>query len=494
MSSVSPNDGFSTPPSTPRGAGKSTGIDFDVKDRDFIVELIHGSMDNVVAKALDALFRKWGVRDFKELAYIALSDVESALKEATGDLAPLSSLLTIRKLGYIVEYAKFTGSLDSLSDMPDIMQAVERHKSPPTSSVSPSTSSSEYKKTVPTLPKFSGNGEDYFRWSESTLNELGKAGLIDALKDQSYNTKHPELSSSVFFALRTAVGEGHARDHAMRLANKGDYNAYKLWSGLSTYYDTKLERANATLTQVKKILELRLDSSITATEFIADWNECLTTLEKVGASLATDNDTLRALLLVAIQDDSYDTVRDVLVNQPLRKVDDILTDLRNREASMMIKDGAIGAAIDSAPSSGSARRASTTIKSKSRDSSPGERGQHRPWKVPPICSSFKKLMNTGAYNALCQWRSFVHGKSISPEKIEEEFRIGSETLHGKNNSGAKHGQKRSRSRRSKNSNSDSADNDEAGPSDSEETTRPSKRVRFFFLKDRRVVTVRDTNA
>ena len=63
-------------------------------------------------------------------------------------------------------------------------------------------------------------------------------------------------------------------------------------------------------------------------------------LKKNKAGLATDTDTLRVLLLVAIQDDQFEPVRDTIVKEPTRDMDEILKGLCDRETLLQIKDSA----------------------------------------------------------------------------------------------------------------------------------------------------------
>ena len=64
-------------------------------------------------------------------------------------------------------------------------------------------------------------------------------------------------------------------------------------------------------------------------------------MSKSKSNLATHNDTLRAFLLVAIQDESFDTVRDNIVNSPSNSVDVILQELQKRETSLVLCDSDI---------------------------------------------------------------------------------------------------------------------------------------------------------
>ena len=83
------------------------------------------------------------------------------------------------------------------------------------------------------------------------------------------------------------------------------------------------------LFEVKKLLSLCLDPDIVPTKFITDFNECLLWLKKNKAGLAMDTDTLRALLLVVIQDEQFEPVQDTIVEEPTRGVDEILKDLQD---------------------------------------------------------------------------------------------------------------------------------------------------------------------
>jgi hypothetical protein len=60
-----------------------------------------------------------------------------------------------------------------------------------------------------------------------------------------------------------------------------------------------------------------LDPDVTPTSIIANFRECLLCLQKHNAKFAVeDMDTLHALLLVAIQDDQFELIRDNIVHKP----------------------------------------------------------------------------------------------------------------------------------------------------------------------------------
>ena len=63
------------------------------------------------------------------------------------------------------------------------------------------------------------------------------------------------------------------------------------------------------------------------------------TIRKNSSKLAEDRDTIRALLLSAIKYDDYDIVRrDTIIRTPDMPIETMLSELRNRENSLQMKD------------------------------------------------------------------------------------------------------------------------------------------------------------
>jgi hypothetical protein len=209
------------------------------------------------------------------------------------------------------------------------------------------------KKTVPTREKFSGDDEDFYAFQDSTMNRLGQAGLARYLTDADVLSSNKEVGEAVFYAIRSSLQGGNARSLARTsLYDAKTLNPFRLWSDIVAYYDTDINRANISLFDMKRLLNLRLDPNVTPTSFIANLKECLLCLQKHNAKLAEDTDTLHALLLVAIQDDQFETIRDNIVHKPMLSIDEILKDIRERHTSMQMKDGACNITGDGATLSG----------------------------------------------------------------------------------------------------------------------------------------------
>ena len=130
---------------------------------------------------------------------------------------------------------------------------------------------------------------------------MGRAGLSLFLTDPLTCKAKPELAERVFYALRSATMNGLARHVSQDLMNKKKHCPHELLSGLDNYYKTHLRRQ--------------------------------------GSLLPDDINTLRALLLLAIKDDTYESVSDDILASPSKTIDELLSNLRVKDTSTQIKDG-----------------------------------------------------------------------------------------------------------------------------------------------------------
>ena len=403
----------------------------------------------------------------------------------------LSPLIIKKRLGYLVRYAKLGKPLTSTLAMTSIIREVDEYSVAISSrsvrfqnSPSRSSAMTTDKKTVPDLDKFSGKDEDYYSWRDSTVNKMGQSRLSSFLSDAAYVAKHNDLAVSVFYSMRAALQDGTAANLATALYDKKRYDPQLLWQEIENYYDTSVNRANVVLFEVKRLLNLRLDADTYPTQFISDFRACLLRLDKNQASLATDTDTLRALLLVAIQDDQFEPVRDSIVNDPTRDVDAILKELRDRDTSLQIKDSA----NSDMTSSRTIRRASHTQGNQKRPTTSGSTA----WTIPRFLDSWKAAFGLKLFQLLLDWRSMAMYKKATQDALNSSFDTIVETVTG-------HSKNKRKSRRGGTDAASGSENatdghDGAGAAqasgvneDSED--RPRKRIRL--RKGRCVVTERN---
>ncbi len=193
-----------------------------------------------------------------------------------------------------------------------------------------------------------------------------------------------------------------------------------------------MNRANVVLFDVRRLLNICLDPDSTATKFISEFRGCLQRLRKNNARLAEDVDILRALLLVAIQDDDFDMVRDSIVHKPDSTVDSILTELRERETSLMMKDQASNLSGDGVSGSCYSRRTQQSGSRPGKHQQSGEQSvaKNRKWSIPRLPDTWKKAFGAFLFKLLLDWRTDAHkGKSQADLNAEyttviESFRPG----------------------------------------------------------------------
>ena len=123
------------------------------------------------------------------------------------------------------------------------------------------------------------------------------------------------------------------------MLDAGEFDPYKLWASLSKFYDTSLNRANVVLFEIKRLLKLQLDMATTPVQFISDFRDCLQRLRNNKAKVTNNDHNLRALLLVVIQDESLESIRDNILEKPNRSVGELLGDIREKDTSLQMKDG-----------------------------------------------------------------------------------------------------------------------------------------------------------
>lgn len=488
-SSVTPTGG--TPSDVAQATVPETPVEptgFETEILDLIVSLLAPTTpeaSSAIRAGLDHLFYvEWEAKLWADLGVFSAADVANDVKESAGVSSDLKSKVLIKKLGYIIDYAHY-GPLTPELTMSEIISMVDTQKSTGKMMTVPSSPSRKSvtvfdKNSVPELDKFSGNDEDYFEWRESTIDRLGAAGCFDFLVDETMASKHPSMSQSVFFSLRGAVRAGHAQSIAQALVDEQRNTPMILWSELESYYNTALNRANVVLYNIRRLLSLRLTADVAPTTFINDFKDCLQRLRKNDARLADDSDTLRALLLVAIQDDDFDGVRDAIVQKPGSDVKDILNEIRERTQSLKMKDHAASPDGETGISRHSRRVQKTSSATGSQPAKTEKSNATKKWNIPRLPDGWLQSLGKPIFRMILDWRTAAHHKGFSQERLNEEF----DTYNEKVNNN-----KRSQP---------SQDNETAGSGGTKSSTsgdsssKEPQRKKIRYRKSRRVITERST--
>jgi len=378
------------------------------------------------------------VKEPADMKWFRTEDVEGYLFSPNADPGPFQNRLFAKRLTSIFEYTKHK-DLDLNVTMDNIHDTLKIASSPSSLPTSTSPSDSFAKKTVPDLSSFTGAAEDFFRWKEDTQNTLGQAGLRSFLTDATIQSTHKIVAESVFYALKKALTGGNAKHKATALADKDQFSPSVLWSELITHYDTPLNRANAILYEIRRIFNLRLDASTQPDKFLEEFTNCLNRLTKNKAQLASDKDTLRALLLMAIQDREFDNVRNKIVSDPALDWDDILHEIRVRDASMMVQDGPDDHNLhgDGLGTSRASRQANARDKGTSNDSHKKGSGRFTTWQIPTFPPSWKDCFNPKLFQLMCDWRKMANNSTIGPNVLAKKFTLTSDVYTPKNRRGTK---------------------------------------------------------
>ncbi len=202
----------------------------------------------------------------------------------------------------------------------------------------------------------------------------------------------PEYRREFFYLLlRTAVHGGQGQSIAQAMVDDDKLNPVTSRSDLTACYDTAINRAKVVLFDAWRLLSIRfVDPDISGSSFVSDFRDCLQRLRKNNANIAEDKDALRALLLVAILDDAFETVRDSIVHCPDRSVEAILTKVREIETSLNIKDQALSVSGDGTANTRHLHRSVSFSAGIQQRSSGSDSGMtNRKWNIPKFPDTWK---------------------------------------------------------------------------------------------------------
>ena len=180
-----------------------------------------------------------------------------------------------------------------------------------------------------------------------------------------------------------------------------------------------------------------------ATKFISGFRDCLQRLRKNNAQISDDTDTLRALLLVAIQDNDFEIVRDSIVHKPDMGEDTILTELRECETSLIMKDQVSNNGGDSGTSSS---RYSRRVQQTQSPGTPGRAWEanvssSQKWSIPKYPDSWRLGLGASSFKLRLARHNDTH-KGHSQLHLSNEYATFVESF--KQNSGKSEGANKSR--------------------------------------------------
>ena len=222
---------------------------------------------------------------------------------------------------------------------------------------------------------------------------------------------------------------------------------------------------------------------MTASKFISDYKDCLTRLRKVKAKIANDNETLRALLLLAIQDPNFDTVRDEILKSPSKTIEDLLTDLRERDSSLAIRDSSHneinGDGLSYARRSVTYEKGSKYPKNNSNYPKKSE-DSAKEWKVPFFPNGWRDAMGQRIFSHIISWR-IEACKGRTQQQLNNKFDLKVEQIDRRRGNSPQKGTKRTFRKTSIQEN----DDEEKDDGDDE---KPQRRSRIRLAKSGDILT------
>ena len=158
----------------------------------FVIESLWGNTISI--PILDGMFKHFGIRELEDFQLYNGDEFAAEVKAdySKQELASSFVPVVLKKIAFIVDYAKVVDTLDSTISMRTIIHAV--HDSTTSSRkkvtfLAESSDHSEGKKTMPDLPPFSA---DIGHWSEKVINLRGANRLNKAIDDVEYHSKWVE--------------------------------------------------------------------------------------------------------------------------------------------------------------------------------------------------------------------------------------------------------------------------------------------------------------
>lgn len=386
--------------------------------------------DEDLRRLLRHVFAHWGVTTWEDLSSLTHHDVATlVLREDVP--RDLKTAVAASRLAYLVHYAHL-GTINELTTFQRVVDAVRREigheisiseqpipkKAPATTDLVLTPDASSQMK-IPKLPTFSGKDEDYFVWRGDVLNTLGRFSLDQHVSDKAYVDQHKSVARGVFFALKQALDGGTAKPSVEALFNRGKFCPATLAANMDKTYDTHLNRANVNLYQIKRLFGLRLDLDTEPSTFISSFRDSLEQLSKARAQLPKDEETLRALLLIAIQDDDFESVRDKIVENPKLGYDKILIHIRERHQSLAIKDDA-GITGDGA-----------RVRRTPHKTGTGSQGSTGQFKIPRLPSSWRRAFGPKLFDVIISWRGAAHSGKYSQASLDKKFDLEVQEMGGR---------------------------------------------------------------
>ena len=182
------------------------------------------------------------------------------------------------------------------------------------------------------LADFNGADENWLKWSKRVRSSFGEAGLSALLSSIRVATANPEANERVYWKLEGATANGAAKTTVSK--HSKEKSGHHTWQDLLITYEGDGVLAESAEKVRHRLEGLRLDTTTSALEYIAEFQECISMLEDMKEGYTASK--TREMFLDHITDSDYHEVTHSLRfhNMPL---EDCYKKVRKEQSLLSLK-------------------------------------------------------------------------------------------------------------------------------------------------------------
>jgi len=255
----------------------------------------------------------------------------------------LSKAIFRQRLIQVLDYASIpNATLSNTLTFQDLSEACEQHVAKRSrfslGSTNPTTQAADDRMiivTVPTLPAFSGQVEDYYAWKRTVLTMFDQATLRGVLDDADYHAKNPSTSEACFRAISNALSNGLSKGLAAAQDARNDYSARNLFLLLVQSFNTPVMQSRYVVAALAHLIKMKpLEHPSSAGSFVAEFHRIICDLEDNGTDLKDISVVLRSFLIHATGVQGFKTQQKYIIEHPGEPIQKYLDRLGKRDSSI----------------------------------------------------------------------------------------------------------------------------------------------------------------
>ena len=252
--------------------------------------------------------------------------------------------------------------------------------------------------------------EDIELWQDHVETTFALYHVKDYLKNEATCRHDLTVSQSLYTTVSQAL-EG-STCHFLVETHKASALVSALYKAIDTEQNTPAHKDNRMLEEVKKLLNVRLDTHTSGPEFVHQWKNSINYFKKHNIKIIEDKRVARAILLNGIEDESYMQCKSFIAKNRDKDIDEYFAEIMT--ASELLR---------STPTITNMPVRRTTVqdgggkKQRSKTNAPVDRTDPNYWRVPSLPKGCEKGMTPECHAILERWRSIAN----NPKKNNSEM-------------------------------------------------------------------------